>query len=173
MNVAYLIKCLDVTKLSDLVAVIEMPPLDMNLALWDAVAAGEVDIDREKDRVKVLIDDVQTWHNPELTTKILRTIQHYAQNGETNPTRGRMNSLIKDPITNLGYSNHEYIMSMQYLVDEGQIVEDAVDVPKTGKRPFQKFIFLGLPENAEQNPEWNARVVNKWIDDFAKQAANK
>jgi hypothetical protein len=56
------------------------------------------------------------------------------------------------------------------LIDEGQVTEEIISVPKTGKRPFHKFVFIGLPENAEQNPEWNAKAVNKWIDDFAKNA---
>jgi hypothetical protein len=164
-----LLKTLDTEKLSEVVTCIEATPLEMNLALWDAETAGEIELDQEKDHIKLLTDAVQPWHNPELTNKLIRTIQHYAQN-ETNITRGRMNSLVKDPVTNTGYLTHEYIMSMQYLIDEGQVTEEIISVPKTGKRPFHKFVFIGLPENAEQNPEWNAKAVNKWIDDFAKNA---
>lgn len=167
MNIAYLLQCLETTKFSDLVGVIDAVPLDMNLALWDAVAAGEITIDEEKDKVTVLATDVQPWHNPKLTDKLLRTIQYYAANG-TNITRGRMNTLIKDPIKQTGYPSHEFIMSMQYLIDSGQVVEDIVSVPKSGKRPYHKFVFIGLPENEANNAEWNAKAVNKWIDGFAK-----
>lgn len=172
MNIAYLLKCLDTTKLSELVEQIEMVPLDMNLALWAAEDAGEIEIDQAKERVKLLAETTPQWHNPDLTNKLLRTIQHYAKS-ETNPTRGRMNSLIKDPMTNIGYLTHEYIMSMQYLVDNGQVTEETISVPKSGHRPYQQFIFYGLPENGDNNKEWNAKVVNKWIDDFAKQVKKK
>lgn len=172
MNIAYLLKCLNTTKLSELVQQIELVPLDMNLALWAAEEAGDIEIDQKKDHVKLLNENPEPWHNPELTTKLIKTIQHYAKS-HTNPTRGRMNSIIKDPITNTGYLTHEYIMSMQYLVDTGQIEEETISVPKAGQRPYQQFIFYGLPENGDNNKEWNARDVNKWIDDFAKQTKKK
>ena len=90
-----------------------------------------------------------------------------------------MNSQVKDPTSGLGYGWHEYINAVQHLLDDGTIVQDVIDVPaktksiitKKGKqktkvlRPAHKFAFLCLPENAEQNGEWNAKAINKWIAD--------
>jgi hypothetical protein len=56
MNVSYLLKILETEKLSELVKLIDATPLEMNLALWDAEAAGEIEIDRDKDYVKLLIE---------------------------------------------------------------------------------------------------------------------
>lgn len=164
MNILYLLKILETNKLSELVQVIDLPPLDMNLALWGAIDRGEIEIDEKKDRVKAL-KDAEPWHNPELAGKILSVIQHYAGN-ESNITVGRLNSYMKDPVSGNGYPIHEYLMSTQYLIDNGTVVEEVVSVPGTKKRPYHKFVFLCLPEN--DNQEWNARAVNKWIDDFAK-----
>lgn len=166
MNVTYLLKILDTEKLSELVKLIDATPLEMNLALWDAEAAGDIEIDRDKDFIKLIVDP-EPWFDPELTNLLLRTIQHYAKN-ETNITRGKMNNLIKDPVTNFGFKMHEYVMSIQYLIDTGQVVVEVIDMPATKKRPAHIFMFIGLPENNEVNQEWNARVVNKWIADFEK-----
>ena len=165
MNILYLLKTINSNKLSDLVAAIDAPPIDANLAIWGAIDRGEIEVNEKKDRVKVLDEDAGSWHDPDLATKIIRVIQHYASN-EANITRGRLNSYIKDPSTSQGYPLHEYLMTVQYLIDNGQIIEDVVSVPQTKNRPFHRFVFLCLPEN--DNAEWNAKAVNKWIDDFAK-----
>jgi hypothetical protein len=169
MNIPYLSQCLETDKFSDLVGVMDMVALDMNLAIEDAIANGEVKIDRENDKVEILVE-ATPYYDPELMNKLLRTVQHYAKN-ETTITRGRMNALVKDPLdpTNArGYRTHEYIMSMQYLIDSGQVTEDIVDVVKSKKYPAHKFVFLGLPENKDKHEEWNAKAVNKWIADFEK-----
>jgi hypothetical protein len=101
----------------------------------------------------------------DLASKLLRVIQHYASK-EINVTRGTLNGVIKDPTTERGYPWHEYLMALHYLVESGQVVEEEVDVPKTGSRPYHKFVFLCLADNP--NEEWNSREVRKWIDNFAK-----
>lgn len=159
MNILYLLKVLGTNKISELVQNIDLAPLDINLALWGALDRGEIEVDEDKDKITAL-KDAEPYSNPDLTNKLLRVIQHYASN-EINVTRGTMNGLPKDPTTQIGYGWHEYIMSLQSLVDSGQVVEQVVSVPKTKKRPYHKFVFLGLPEN--DNEEWNAREVNKWI----------
>lgn len=164
MNILYLLKVLDTNKLSELVKNMELPPLDINLALWDAVDAGEIEINQKKDRVKAL-KEADPWRDADLANKLIRVVQHYARD-EANVTVGRMHGYIKDPLTEVGYKVHEYLMTMQYLIDSGQVIEMPISVPKTAKRPYQKFVFLCLPENAEHNEEWNARVVNKWIDNW-------
>lgn len=166
MNILYLLKILETNKLSELVAAMDLAPIDMNLVLWEAIDAGEIEVNEKKDRVKAL-KDAEPWHNPDLSSKLLRVIQHYVAN-ETNITVGRLNSYMKDVANeHLGYPVHEFLMSMQYLIDNGTVIEEIVSVPELkGKRPYHRFVFLCLPEN--DNQEWNARVVNKWIDDFAK-----
>jgi hypothetical protein len=178
MNIPYLLKILETDKVSELVANIEATPLDIDLALEDAQANGEIEVDKENDKIKVLKNH-QLSCDMDLASKLIRTIQNYAKH-ETNITRGRMNALIKDPMTGQGYAWHDYITTLQFLIDDGQVIEEIVDVPEAKKnfvdkkgrkkskviRPAHKFAFLCLEGN--DNQEWNARVVNKWIDDFAK-----
>lgn len=162
MNIPYLLQTLKTNKLSVLVENMDMPPLDFNLAIWDAIDAGEIEVDEKKDRVKLLVEPVPS-SDPELSSKIIRVIQHYAKE-QINPNRGRINPLMKDPLTNNGYPWHEYFMALQHLIDSGQVIEQVVSVPGVkNQRPPHKFAFLCLPENLEQSEEWNAKQVNHFI----------
>jgi hypothetical protein len=165
MNIPYLLKILETNKLSELVANIDLPPLDINLALGDAEAAGEIEVDRAKDRIKAL-KPAEPSFDSDLASKLLRTMQQYERN-ETNITRGRLNSLIKDPVTGRGYGYHEYIMALHYLIDSGQVEQEVVSVPKTDKRPYHKFVFLQFADNP--NEDWNRAVVNNWIATWNKK----
>jgi len=165
MNIPYLLKILDTNKISELVANLDLPPLDINLAIWDAVKAGQIELDEKKDRVKALTGPEVTF-DADLSNKLLRIMQHY-QAQEVNITRGRLNSLIKDPTTGKGYGYHEYLMALHYLIDSEQIEQEVVSVPKSGSRPYHKFVFLQFPDNPS-NDDWNRGEVNKWIANFNK-----
>lgn len=164
MNIPFLLKILNTNKLSELVANLDLPPLDMNLAIFDAERDGQIEVNREKDRIKALAEPEVSFDS-DLASKLLRMMQHYERQ-ETNLTRGRLNSQIKDPTNNIGYPWHEYLMALQYLIDSKQIEEEAVSVPQLGDRPYHKFVFLQFPDNP--NEEWNRDVVNKWIANMAK-----
>lgn len=168
VNVLYLLKILNNNKLSELAANIDLPPLDMNLAIWDAEKNGEIEINEPKDRVKAL-KPAEITFDADLASKLLRVMQKY-ESQEINVSRGYLNRLIKDPETSLGYPWHEYLQALHYLIDSGQIEQQEISVPKTGDRPYHKFVFLCFPGNP--NEEWNAKEVNKWIDNFAKKKHN-
>lgn len=185
MNVPYFLSILDTDKLSELVANIDLPPLDLNLAIWESIDRGEIEVDEENDKVKLLVTP-EPSSDSDLKNKILRAIQHYTRE-KTNITRGRLNSYIKDPTSGQGYAWHEYICAVQHLIDGELVVQDVIDVPekkhtivnKKGRkkekvvRPAHKFAFLGLKENEEVNAEWNAAAVNKWMEDVEEAIANK
>lgn len=134
----------------------------MNLAIWDSIKAGEIEVDEQKDKIKALVEPELSF-NSDLASKLLRVIQHYASR-EINVTRGTLNSVIKDPTTGNGYPWHEYVMALQYLIDTDQVVEAEVSVPKTKDRPYHKFVFLCLAGNP--NADWNQREVDKWVANF-------
>lgn len=162
MNIPYLLKILDTNKLQELVANIDLPPIDLNLAIWDAEKAGQVEINEKKGTIKALVEPEVSFDS-DLASKLLRVIQHYASK-EINVTRGTLNGVIKDPQTGTGYAWHDYIMALQYLIDTEQIVEEQMEVAKTKARPYHKFVFLCLADNP--NEDWNQREVNKWVANF-------
>lgn len=165
MNLPYLLKILKTNKVSELVENIDLPPIDINLAIWDAIKDGQVEVNEEKGTIKLLKEPEKSFDS-DLSNKLIRVIQHYASK-DINVTRGTLNTVIKDVTTGRGYAWHEYIMALQYLIDSEQVLEMEVSVPKNGKRPYHRFVFLGLPDN--DNEEWNAREVNKWIANWAKK----
>lgn len=164
MNVPYLLQILKTNKLSELVANMDMAPLDINLMIKDSEKAGEIEVNMDKDSVK-LLKKPEISFNADLANKLLRTMQHYWAEG-VNPTRGRLNSLVKDPLTNVGYGWHDYITTLQYLIDSEQVIEIVETIPKAGKRPFRRFVFLCLADNP--NEEWNRNEVNRFIANWNK-----
>lgn len=165
-NIPYLLRILDTNKLSELVANIDLPPLDTNLLIWDAEKDGQIEINEPKDRVKSLVQHEVTFDS-DLASKLLRVMQKY-ESEEVNVSRGFLNRLIKDPETGLGYPYHEYLMALHYLIDSEQIQQEVVEVPEVkGKRPYHKFVFLQFPDNP--NEDWNRNEVNKWIANWAKK----
>lgn len=166
MNILYLLHILQSNKIKDLVENIDLPPIDINLAVWDALDAKQIEVDEEKGTIKALVDYTESCDH-DLADKILRVVRHYAAQS-TNITRGTLNGVIKDPTSDKGYSWHDYLMALQWLIDTGAIVEDIVAVPAVkNKRPAHTFVCLGLPNN--DNEEWNAREINKWIAQFEKK----
>lgn len=165
MNIPYLLKILGTNKLSELVENIDLVPLDLNLVLFDAENNGEVVIDRKKDKIKALKEPEITFDS-DLAGKLLRYMQQH-QRKEINITRGRLNTLIKDPVTGMGYPYHEYLMALQYLIDSEQIEQAVESVPKEGDRPYHKFVFMQFP--GDPNEDWNRREINKWIANFRKK----
>lgn len=166
MNILYLLHILKTDKISELVANIDLPPIDINLAIWDSISAGEIELDENNDKITVLKEHEKTFDS-DLASKLLKVVKHYASK-ELNVTRGRMNSVIKDPSTDKGYPYHEYLMALQYLIDSGQVIEEIVEVPEIKKkRPFHRFVFLCLPDNP--NEDWNRNEVNKWIANWNKK----
>lgn len=165
MNIPYLLKILDTNKLSVLVENLDLPFLDIDLAIDDSITAGQIEVNREKDKVKVLIEPEITFDS-DLANKLLRTMQHRAKK-EINITRGRLTFLVKNEASQFNYPYHEYLMALQYLIDSGQINQEVVSVPKEGKRPYHKFVFLQFPDNP--NEDWNKTEVNKWIANWNKK----
>ncbi len=164
ININYLLHILGTDKITDLVENIDLPPIDINLAIWEAVENGWVELDEIKGTIKALTTHIPTCDS-ELADKLLAVVEYYASK-EINVTRGVLNNTVKDPVTGLGYKWHDYLTSLQWLIDNGKLEEEEVVVPENGKRPYHKFVFLGIPGNPNQ--EWNAREVNKWIANFSK-----
>lgn len=169
MNIAYLLKILKTDKISELVENMDLPFIDIDLSIDDAIAAGQVEVDRDKYKgqgyIKALVDPEITFDS-DLAGKLLRVMKHREQK-EVNITRGRLTNLVKNGGSQFNYPYHEYLMALQYLLDSGQVIQMEVPVPKVGKRPYHNFVFLCFPDNP--NDEWNAREVNKWIDSCAKK----
>lgn len=146
---------------------LDLPLIDINLAIWDTEKAGQIEIDDKKGTVKALVD-YEPSCDEELRSKLLRVMQHY-ESKEINITRGRLTTLVKNESSDYNYLYHDYLMALHSIVESKQVQEYEITVPanKTVGRPYHKFVFLGFPDNP--NEEWNAKEVNKWISTFEKK----
>lgn len=166
MNILYLLHILKTKKLSELVANIDAPMLDINLAIWEAEKNGDVEINVEKDTIEALRPHEVTFDS-DLADKLMKVVKHY-HSKEMNITRGRLNALAKNAGSDFNYPYHTYVTTLQYLIDSEQIFEEVISVPEIkNKRPYHKFVFLCSPGNP--NEDWNREEVNKWIANWNKK----
>lgn len=164
MNVLYLLNILNTNKLSELVANIDLPLVDINLSIWDAEEQGLIKVDHDKDKVQALTEDYELTAEPELQDKILRVMHHYERQN-TNITRGRLNLLFKSQQSDYNYRWHDYLMALQYLIDSKQVITETITVPEIkNKRPYHKFVFLSFPTNLDK--DWNKTEVENWKKNF-------
>ena len=91
MNILYLLKVLKTNKMAELVQNIEAPQMDINIAIWDAIKNGDIEVVENKKGEEIVsaMKDAESWHDPELVKKITRVLEHYAEN-EANITRGKL-----------------------------------------------------------------------------------
>jgi len=167
MSIPYLIKILGTKKLSDLVANIDLPFLDINLLIDDAIADGQIEVNKSKDTVQALVEPEITFDS-DLANKLLRTMQHYWAS-EKNITRGRLTSLVKNAGSQFNYPYHEYLMALQYLVDSKQVEEqiEVIEKDKKTKRPRHVYVFYQSPDNP--NEDWNKKIINNWVANWNKK----
>lgn len=162
ININYLLECLETEKLSELVACLDLPLLDINILLWDAEQSGAVEIDRENDKI-VSNEKGVPFYNQQLARNMLKAVRYYADVHKTNLTIGRLATWVCNPGIDHNYLQHEYIATLQYLINTKQVLEQKVVVPKDGGREEKIFNFLCLPENDEASDDWNKAEVDKFI----------
>lgn len=162
INIPYLLKVLKTTDLEILVQNIDAPLLDINVALFEAEDNGEIEVNRKKGKVKVLVD-VEPSRDDALAEKILKIMRHYEKK-EINISVGKLTSWAKNSAIDYNYPYHVYICTLQSLIDSGEIQEQEVSVPKLKDRPYHRFVFLCFDGNP--NEDWNAKEVQKWITNW-------
>ena len=87
-----LLTLLDAIKTDDLKTVVgylDMSPLDIDLLLYEAQENGEVEINKEKAKIKALKPAVDLYYDKVLAVKIIKIIKRY-DDQEANITRSRL-----------------------------------------------------------------------------------
>lgn len=164
-----LLKSQNTTKLSEIVQYLSMAPIDIDLVLYRAIKAGEVEVDKEKDRIKPLTDDVPPYYNSDLAEKISELISQYDEQ-DANITRNRLEAVVLDLHGSHGYPIHQFLTTM-YAMEQDQIPDMPklntyeISVPKMGKRPYNKFKFYTYLDHQE----FGSKAVNDYIAQFDKK----
>lgn len=161
-----LLKALNTTDLSILAGNLDMPPLDIDVLLYEAQENGEIEIDKENNKIKRLKEPDYLYSNPHLYEQIRKIVKFYDQQG-ANITRSRLEMGALDPNGNHGYSNQDFVCTMYAIEQDGSINHYEVEVKgnKKKNRPAHTFKFYTYLDHQE----FGAKAVNDFVARFDKK----
>lgn len=160
-----LIKALDTNKLIDVVGSISLPPIDIDLMLYNAQENGFIELSEDKQKLTVLKDTDEVYYDAGLLNKIRNIIRHYDRQ-EANITYNRLFEIVcnlNHPNERYGYAIHDFVCTMYQVDNSSDIKTYEIEVPEVkDKRPYNKFKFYTFVNHQE----FGARAVNDFIDQF-------
>lgn len=151
---------------SGLVGLMQLPLLDLNIALWNAEELGWLFIDKEANtfRVEEVPDSDQWQFSPEVKRIQDGFMQLLAKKAETADdfAEQQLNFWL------MGYSTQDQLCAIRQLLDQGKIksykitnttvIEPSKKGRKRGKQIKEvkdTYTFYSLPENAQE--EWGRK----------------
>jgi hypothetical protein len=140
-----LLKALGSKSLDEVVSKISLSPLDIDVLLYEAQEAGDVEVNREKNTIK-------------------KIIRFYDQQ-EANIVRSRLEMVAVDPMGVYGYPKHDFYCTLYYLEQSGEVNKYDISVRKRGSRPAHTFEFYTFLDHQE----FGAKAVNNFIEQFDKK----
>lgn len=158
-----LIKVLATNDLDIIVANIELPPIDIDVMLYEAQENGEVEIDKEKNTIKALKEPEYLYSEPKLYGQIMKLVEHYDKQ-EANITKSRLEGVVLNP-GGFGYPRHDFVCTLFCIEENAKVKKYEIKVPKSKKRPAHTFEFYTLLDHQE----YGAKAVNAFIDSFDKK----
>lgn len=156
-----LLKSLATNDLDIIVANIELPPIDIDVMLYEAQENGEIEIDKEKNTIKALKEPEYLYSNHKLYKQITKLIAYYDAQ-EANITKSRLEGIVLNP-GGFGYPRHDFICTLFCIEEDAKVKKYEIKVPKTKKRPEHTFEFYTFLDHQE----FGAKAVNDFIDRFA------
>lgn len=170
MTIAQLTKALNTNKFSTVIKNLELPPIDIDLMIYDELGEGVIKIDKKKDRIT--LTDPESVHPPfdnSLLNKIKRIIRNYDEQ-DANITFQRLSALVTPVDTPFSYKRHEFIIAMYNLESvEGihkyeRIVPEIKDV-----RPYNKFVFYTFLDHERFGDEAVEAYIKMWGSEKKKK----
>ena len=166
-----LLKALKTNSLMDVIRHISLSPLDLDLLLYDAQEAGEVEIDKEKGTITALKEPAYIYCDEVLANKLIKIMRKYDEQG-ANVTRNRLEQITLDLIGGHGYPIHDFVCTL-YALEQGKanllpkVNKYDISVPEIkNKRPANTFTFYTLTDHQE----FGAKAVNEFIDTFSESS---
>lgn len=161
-----LLKALNTSDLEKVVKILSnsMAELDIDVMFYEAQEAGEIEIDKKKNKIKALKEPGTLYYNEKLLSQIKKIIRFYDQQG-ANITRNRLEMTAASPMSLSGYPMVDVYCTMYYLDESGEVNKYELTVPKLGKRPFNRFQFYTFVDHQE----FGAKAVNDFIAQFDKK----
>ena len=158
-----LIKALATNDLDIIVANIELPPIDIDVMLYEAQENSEIEIDKENNTIKALKEPEYLYSDHKLYEKIMKLIAYY-DSQEANITKSRLEGVVLNP-GGFGYPRHDFICTLFCVEEDANVKKYEIKVPKSKKRPEHTFEFYTLLDHQE----YGSRAVNDFIDRFSSK----
>ena len=155
-----LLKSLATNDLDIIVANIELPPIDIDVMLYEAQENGEIEIDREKNTIKALKEPEYLYSEPKLYKQITKLIAHY-DSQKANITKSRLEGVVLNP-GGFGYPRHDFLCTLFCIEEDAKVKKYEISVPKTKKYPEHTFEFYTYLDHQE----FGAKAVNDFISKF-------
>lgn len=155
-----LLKALDTTDLEKVVGNLDMAPIDVDVMLYDAQEAGDIEVDRNKNKIKALSEPDALYSNSALLTQMRKLISYYDKQS-ANITKTRLEMICLDPMGKNGYLNQDVICTLYVLEHQDDIRKYDITVPKKKTRPEHTFEFYTFVEHQDFGKEA--------VDNFIKQ----
>ncbi len=141
-------------KVSSLIDLFQLPGLDINLAMWRAENMGWISIDKKNDKLKLLkpVGDLQFNFGEEVAGLKDRVILAFKKLAFTE------SDLQEEFFLEWcgGYPNHDTLVSMKQLFDEG-ILSSYTITDKADKKSI--YTFFSLSENSSK--EWGRKYFKE------------
>lgn len=162
-----LLKALNTTDIKMIAEHLGMSRLDADLLIMDAEQDGLVEIDREKNKIKPLVEVVEDYYNAELLDKIRRIVHHYDRQ-EANITKTMLVNIAASVDNRFGYPLHDIACTL-YVIDQGAVEglrTYSLTVPEIkDKRPYHKFDFYTFLDHND----FGQTAVDNFIAEFEKK----
>lgn len=170
-----LLEALKTDDLKTVVGYLDMSPLDIDLLLYEAQENGEVEINKEKAKIKALKPAVDLYYDKALAVKIIKIIKRY-DDQDANITRSRLEEITLNLQGKRGYPIHDFVCTMYAIesnasADWPEVYHYEISVPAIKKpfRPANTFIFYTLLDHQE----FGSKAVNDFIAQWDKLDTKK
>lgn len=161
-----LIKALNTDDTLKIVSHLSLPPIDIDLLLYEGQESGVLEVSKDKKKIKLLKNPTELYYNSELLDKIKSIIKHYDRQ-EANITYNRLFEIacnLNHPNEKYGYLKHDFVCTMYYLEESGDVNFYQINVPAIkDKRPYNEFKFYTFLDHQE----YGAKAVSDFIDQFS------
>lgn len=164
-----LLEALKTEDLKTVVGYLDMAPLDIDLLLYEAQENGDIEINKEKAKIKALKPAKELYYEPQLAEKLLKIIKRY-DDQDANITRSRLEEVTLNLQGKRGYPIHDFICTMYALEQHEdkawpEVYKYEISVPEVKKkRPANTFVFYTLLDHQE----YGAKAVNDFIEQWDK-----
>ena len=159
-----LLKAVDTKDLEKLVRYMSLPPIDIDVMLYEAIKNGDIEVNKRKGTIKALKAPEEAYFNEKLLEQMKKVI-HFYDDQEANITESRLEQIVLDPMGLNGYLKHDFYCTLLKLKMLPEVKKYEIKVAKNGPRPAHTFVFYTFLDHQE----FGAKAVNDFIKQFAKK----